>query len=225
MGEVPHRPKYWALNSSVVKDPGFPERVGSIYMELPINDQPLIDQFLAAEQCDTAPVIEMLRDMLWMGWPDQAMLDFFVTVWKANQKLAPDQRLRIVLVDMKRPWKDIQEREDWSKYDVDRNRFMAENILADLKQHPQDKRNALFIVGAGHAMVDFKYFEGSPVTSAGWHLREALGPDAIYAIFPHMPVQTNWGRVDGPFRLGLCRGGMPADRLSVVSRPLWPTAV
>ena len=31
-------------------------------------DQPLVDRFLAADKYNPKPVIEMLRDMLWMGY-------------------------------------------------------------------------------------------------------------------------------------------------------------
>lgn len=48
MGEVHNRPRYWAFNSSLVRDKAFAERVGVIYMKLPSNDQGLVEQFLAA---------------------------------------------------------------------------------------------------------------------------------------------------------------------------------
>jgi len=35
LGEVHHRPRYWAFNSSLVRDKAFAERAGVIYMELP----------------------------------------------------------------------------------------------------------------------------------------------------------------------------------------------
>ncbi len=141
MGEVHHRPRYWEFNSSLVTEPDFPKYVGTIYMELPSNGQELVDKFLAAEDCNTVPVIEMLRDMLWMGWPDQPMLDFFKTVWQVNQELEPQQRLRIVLVDMQRPWTKITKRQDWAQYErVDRDRQMADNVLRDIRQHPKGYR-------------------------------------------------------------------------------------
>jgi hypothetical protein len=204
MGEIHHRPRYWAFNSSLVTDPDFAEHVGVIYMELPSNDQDLVNEFLAGPDCNTVPVVRILRDNLWMGWPDQPMLDFFVKVWMVNQNLPAGQKIRIVLVDMQRPWGKIQQRNDWAQYElVNRDRQMADNILADFRQHSQDKRNAFFIVGCGHTMLNFKYFEGSPVTSAGWYLRNDLGPDKVYAIFQHGCVMTNWGRVDGRLCLGL----------------------
>ena len=144
-------------------------------MELPSNDQDLVDKFLAGKECDTTPVIEMLRDNLWMGWPDQPMLDFFTTVWMVNQNLEHKQQLRIVLVDMERPWGKIQKKEEWQSYDVNRDEFMADNITRDLHRHPEGNRNALFIVGVGHAGLNLKFFEGSPVTTVGWYLRNQLG--------------------------------------------------
>lgn len=59
-----------------------------------MNDQALVDRFLAADTLDSTLIIEMLRDMLWMGWPDQAMLEFFEAVWQVNRNLAPAQRIR-----------------------------------------------------------------------------------------------------------------------------------
>lgn len=221
VGEIHHRPRYWALLGDLVAKPDFARQVGTIYMELPSNDQSFIDEFLAADRLDTAPVIETLRDNLWMGWPDQAMLDFFVAVWKANQPLPPDRRMRIVLADMARPWKEIRRRNDWNKYDVDRNRFMADTILRDRREHQGDRRHAVFIVGAAHAMLDLKYpDETTPMRSAGWHLRQALGPEAVWAIFPHGPVQTNAGQVSGRIAQGLFDSAFAAHDNRPVAFPL-----
>lgn len=204
MGETHHRPRYWAFNSSLVKDTRFADAVGVIYMELAANNQPLIDQFLAAVELDTEPVIDTLRSFSYMGWPDKPMLDFFATVWRTNQTLPPQKRLRIVLVDMQRPWDKIKKRADLAQYRVNRDEFMAQNILRDLRDHPEDRRNALFAVGCGHAMLDLKRADAkTSVRSAGWHLRQNLGIDAVYAILQHGPSQTNMGEVHGRVCLGL----------------------
>lgn len=210
VGEIHHRPRYWAFNCSLMTEPDFPRHVGAIYLELPSNDQHLVDTFLAGDDCDTTPVIEMLRDMLIMGWPDQAMLDFFVTVWMRNRNLSPEQRLRVVLVDMQRPWSQIEQRKDWRRYSTDRDKLMADNILQDVREHPAETRHGLFIVGVGHTALNLKYLPDFPAKSAGWYLREALGPDHVYAIFQHRPVQTNMGRVDGRLCLGLFESAFAA---------------
>lgn len=216
MGEVHHRPRYWAFNQSLVRDKAFAERVGVIYLELPGNDQDLVDQFLAGPKCDPQPIIEMLRDMLWAGWPDQPMLDFFKAVWEVNQSLPQGQQLRVVLVDMARPWKTIASREDWRKYDGDRNEIMAANVQRDLRKHAADGRHALFIVGWMHAMKKLSTPSGEPIQSAGWRLGETLGATNVFAVFPHCPVMSNLGEVQGRLALGLFESAFAA----MTNRPM-----
>lgn len=203
MGEVHHRPRYWEFNRSLVCEGAFAHQVGAIYMELPSNDQSLVEQFLANPKYEPQPIIEMLQDMLWMGWPDQPMLNFFKAVWEANQSLPDQQKLRIVLVDMARPWKEIASREDWRKYDGDRNEIMAANVQYDMREHEADRRHALFIVGWLHATKHLFAPGGEPIKSAGWRLREALGETNVFAVFPHCPVMSNMGQVQGRLALGL----------------------
>lgn len=204
IGEIHHRPLYWAFNSSLASNEKFPKLAGTIYLELPSDKQKLVDKFLAGDKCDEELIIDVLRSFFWNGWPDQAMLDFFTTVWKTNQNLKPKDRLRIVLVDMERPWKKIKKRKDWRRYNVDRDKYMADNILKDIEKHPGEKRNSLFLVGVGHTALNFNisYFGDIPQKTAGWYLRQALGED-VYAIMQHRCVMTNNGRVDGRLQLGL----------------------
>ncbi len=203
LGEVHNRQRYWTFNAALVRSPAFARHVGAIYLELPCNDQPLIDQFLAAPKYDPAPVIDTLRDMFEFGWPDQPTVEFCQAVWESNHSLPKDQRVRIVLADMARPWKEIQKRADWRKYDVDRNKFMAEQIAGDLREHAQDSRHALFIVGYMHATKDLRNPDGEPFKSTGWHLCQTLGATNVFAMFPHSPVISNRGEVDGRLALGL----------------------
>ncbi len=201
IGELHHRPTYWALNCRVVRDPRFSMTTGTVYMELPMHAQELVDQFLTAEQLDTAPVIKMLRDNLWTGWPDQPMLDFFVAVWETNQLLDETQRIRIMLVDMPRPWKDWIREGSLSKQRIDRDKLMADNVLADMTSSA-DKRHALFIVGYSHLEILRLAGHDSPIKKSGWYLREALGEE-IYSILQHGPVISNMGDVFGRTCLGL----------------------
>ena len=210
LGEVHNRPRYWALNTALVRSPEFRRTVGAIYLEFPINDQPLLDRFLASPTNDPGPVIEMLRDMFELGWPDQPTVEFCQAVWEANQNLPQEEWVRIVLVDMERPWSRIQKREDWRQYDVDRDAFMAQNILRDQQAHASDQRHALFIVGWMHALKNLTDAAGEPMKSASWHLRAALGETNVLAVFPHCPVMANRGAVSGRLGLGLFESAFAA---------------
>lgn len=203
LGEVHNRQRYWAFNTALVRAPAFARTAGVIYLELPSNDQPLMDRFLAAPEYDPAPVIDVLRDMHEFGWPDQPTLEFCRAVWEVNQSLPEEHRLRIVLADIARPWKDIQQRTDWGRYNVNRNEFMAVQIERDLRDHAQDSRHALFIVGYLHAPKNLTLPEGTAFQSAGWHLSQALGDTNVFAVFPHSPVTSDRHQVDGRLALGL----------------------
>jgi hypothetical protein len=202
MGEVHNRPAYWAFNSELVRDPAFARAVGTIYLELPSNHQQNIEAFLSRDTCQEDLVIQMLRDFFELGWPCKPTLEFFVAVWEVNQKLPGDQRLRVRLVDMQRPWEKIQKRQDWRAYDVDRDQFMAENVLADSRTCP-DKRHGFFVVGMGHAREELRCADQTtPCRSTGWYLKQALG-EQLFTIFQHAPVMTNRGVTSGRLALGL----------------------
>jgi hypothetical protein len=203
IGEIHDRPVYWAFNSGLAADPEFSRHIKAVYMEFPMNDQPLIDKFLADKTLNTEPVVQMLRDMFEQGWPDQPTVEFFEAVWKANQLQDGANKVRIVLVDMQRPWDKIESRADWRRFEpASRDKLMADNIQADLKAHEVDKRHALFLVGGAHASLNLA-LDDSPVESAGWYLRKALGPGNVYSIMQHRPIMTNSGRVDGRPCMGL----------------------
>lgn len=105
LGEVHNRPRYWSFNTALIRTPAFARHAGVVYLELPYDHQPLMDEFLASPKFDPAPVIDVLRDLFEFGWLDQPTLDFCQAVWEVNQSLPKEQRQRIVLVDMARPWK------------------------------------------------------------------------------------------------------------------------
>ena len=220
LGEVHNRQRYWAFNAALVRSREFVEHVGVIYLELPCNDQSMRDRFLAAPKYDPAPVIDVLRDMHEFGWPDQTTLEFCQAVWQVNQSLPKAQRLRIVLADIARPWRDIRKREDWAKYDVDRNEFMASQIARDLREHAQDPRHALFIVGYGHAMKNVRDPGEGPSKTAGWHLCQTLGETNVFAVFPHSPVTSDHQEVDGRLALGLFETAFAARSNRPMAFPL-----
>ena len=199
VGETHHRPVYLALLTEVVTAPEFAG--GVVYLELPANRQQEVDEFLAKDKLDEQLVIKALRDMMENGWPDQSTLDLFVKVWKANQGRKADQRVRIVLADMPRPYEKVTKPDDFRPwYRIDRNEYMADSVQRDLLG-PSKGRKALFIVGFYHAIEGMRLpVGGFPLHSAGWRLRQAF-PN-MYTVLEHGPVQTNNGQVSGRAALG-----------------------
>ena len=220
MGEVHHRPRYWAFNASLVEAAAFPRHVGVIYLEQPWGHQALVDQFLSSPQLDPQPLITVLRDTVLTGWPDQPMLDFFITVWKVNRSLPPEQKLRLVLVDPHPVWRNVDDRLDIVLSDQFRDQRMAKVILKDLRAHRDDRRHGLFIVGMVHAPLDVSGYDGSPVVTAGSRLRQELGTHAVCAIHQHRPVRFSGAeRLERP-ALGLFDSAFAALQFRPIAFPL-----
>ena len=203
LGELHARQVQWQFAQSVVAHPDFARHVGAIYLEMPVDHQALVDKYIASQRCDPEPIIEVFRSFWEEGWPMQSWLDFFTTVWTVNQTLPQGQRIRIVFTDCRRPWKDIEKKSDWDKYEKesDRDPLMARTILNDRREHAGDKRNGLFIVGYSHAGLNFETMSGDPIKTAAWYLREALG-GGVYSILPHTPGE-NGNEIRGRRCLGL----------------------
>jgi len=220
MGEFHNRPQYWAFNTSLVEAASFPRNVGVIYLELTSADQAMVDEFLSSSRPDPQPVVEMMRDLLEHGWPDQPTLDFFISVWKVNQSLSPEQRLRIVLVDPRAAWRDVHERDEAFKGEVYRDRKMADNILQDLQAHRHDPRHGLFIVGAMHARRGWNVYTGHSLGTSGSRLRKKLGPQAVYAIIQHREVRFRDSKRTQRAALGLFDSAFAALDCRPVAFPL-----
>ena len=202
-GEVHNRVASWALLDALVRDPAFPERVGTIYMELPRHAQPLMDRFLVGRTLDVEPVREILRSVFQTGWPCKDEVDFLAAVWTVNHGLPPAKRLRVVLVDQSWDWSEVKTKQDLGKLESDRDALMADAILADLKTK-SDPRHALFQVGCLHLPSGLIHpTTHVPYPSAGQRLRSALGA-RLFTVIQHAPVMGNrGGQLDGRVRRGL----------------------
>lgn len=203
VGHVPNRPSYWRFLADAVEDPRFAQRTGVIFVQFPSNDQALVDRFFSADSPDTVPLIEMLRNADWMGCPDQAVLEFFQSVWKANQPLPAAKRVRVVLIDQQRPWKLIREAGDLRAYDVNRDEAMAHLVLRDRLQHSRDLRSGWMIVDFTSAMRNLRWrADDKPVKTAAWNISQVLGEDC-FSIVEHLPQISSRGTVSGRAARGL----------------------
>lgn len=202
-GEIRHRPAYWKLLSDTVEDSRFAEHVGVIFLQLPENNQALVDKFLDAASLDPAPIVELMHQVDWMGNPDASLLDFFTSVWRTNQPLARERRVRIVLVDSPMPWKVILTPADLRAYDIAHDTQIAHAILRHFVFNPGDTRNTLCILDAAQACKNLRWrADDSPMRTAGWRLSEVLGTQC-FSVMEHSPQITDHGTVIGRVGEGL----------------------
>lgn len=195
-GEIHNRPPSWELCRNVIRSKSFSENTGTIFLELSAHKQKEIDLFLESKTLDVSLIQNVFREtfdvQFWAG-----MYDFLIDVWNVNQYLNSNSKIRVVAVDIPRPYSILKTSNDFlnhfQKFE-NRDSFMAETIMNFLDKST-DKRNSLFIVGALHVCKSFR--------SAGGLLTDKFSNDSVYTIFTHCPIISNDGNVPG-----LIRGGM-----------------
>jgi hypothetical protein len=204
IGQVPHRPAYWAQLSEALRDPRFARDVQTIFLPLPANEQAAMDEFLASKSIDASGAINLLRDAGWMGEPDAALLDFMVEIRRANQLLADgSRRLRVVLVGAPLDLAALPDQPTTRSAAADADGALAERVLADMKAHESDPRHFMLLVDAIHAPRNIRQREsGEPIRTAGWHLARTLGGEC-FIILEHAPQMSASGSVLGRTRRGL----------------------
>lgn len=208
-GEVHRRKASWDLLRQVVADPAFSSQVGTIFLELSSDAQETLDAFLAAPERDPKRLWSVFQNVQIDGWYDRGMYEFLDDLWTLERRLAPDRRIRVVAVDEPRPFATFRTGEDVQRHfrnALDRNTQMAGTIARTLAA-TTDTRNALFIVGVGHAFKSrvpgFAVGRAEPAPSAAAQLADRLGPRQVFTIFQHTPIISNNGTVHGLIRHGV----------------------
>jgi len=209
-GEVHRRKVSWDFLTSVLYDPRFPEKVGIVFVELPSYQQSEFDRFYASKELDTEILLEIMRSEQIYGWWDRGEYEFLITIWKLNQTLPANKKIKVIAVDEQLPYKLLKTAEDFNKSEEnlsDRNTNMA-NIIEHTIKTKTDKRNCLFTVGYGHAYKSHVPGVAStpqgqePALTAGAQLVQRLSDENVFVVLQHVPMGTNSGF------LGLIRQGL-----------------
>lgn len=210
-GEVHRRQVSWDLLRETIKDPQFAKIVGTVFLELPSNQQPEFDRFYANEKLDTEIVLNILRSQQIYGWWDKGEYEFLVDLWHVNQKLPKKERILVIGADEQPSYQSIHTPEELNTFmrtSEDRNEHMANTIERIIKSKP-DKRNNLFIVGYMHAYksdvpTNFpEYTRADPKFSAGAELSKRFSKEDVFVVFQHSPIMDNSGNLFGEIRQGL----------------------
>ena len=210
-GEIHRRERSWNLCKSIIKDPKFALSTGTVFMELSAHKQNVIDSFLAKEKMDTELVLNIFREVQIDGWYDKGMYEFILEIWKTNKTLPAEKRIKIVAVDIPRPFSTFKTGNEQKKFfDAvgDRNAHMANTIEKYISSN-KNTRNYFFIVGAGHvyksSVPGFASASSGaePMGTAGSLLKNKFKAGVVFTIFTHCPITENNGKLHGRIRKGL----------------------
>ena len=210
-GELHRRKASWDLLRTVIHDPHFAERAGTIFMELSSDKQEDLNRYFDNEELDAGIILDIFRDVQINGWYDKGMYEFLVDAWKMNKNLSKTKKVQVVAVDEPRPFRSFttqEELEDHFNKILDRNTQMAK-IISETISAQKDRRHSLFIVGEAHAYkssvpgiaVGRRHKESPPTAAA--QLSKTFSPQEVFSIFQHGPIISNNGTIHGKIRNGL----------------------
>lgn len=208
-GEVHRRKASWDLLRKIVAAPQFAERVGTVFLELSSDAQPALDAFFESARPAPDGLWSIFQNTQIDGWYERGLFEFLTDLRARHRALPANRRLRIVAVDIARPFGSIRTAEEMERHfssAPDRNSQMAARILESLRT-TRDGRNALFVVGVGHAFRSgapgIASGQRNPKPSAAAQLVEALGSSRVFTIFQHAPIIGNDGTIHGLVRQGV----------------------
>ena len=135
-GELHRRKISWDFLTSILHDPRFTEKVGTVFVELPSYQQSEFDRFYASKALDTEILLEIMRSELYYGWWDRGEYEFLINIWKLNQTLPSNKQIKVVSVDEQPPYKLLRTAEDYKQSVAslpDRNTNMANVVEKTLQ--------------------------------------------------------------------------------------------
>lgn len=205
-GELHRRKVSWDMLKRLIALPGFADKVGHVFLELPSWCQPEMDRFMAAATPESDIVLQIFREEQPNGWWDRGEYEFICDLWALNHKLPHDRKIKVVLADYQIPYSLTTSAEQHEE--EDRNTHMADVIERTLSA-TGDTRGALFLVGCAHAYKSAQEGIASAAhgkdsqKTAGAQLADRLGADNVFTVFQHMMSGDNSGRNRQPLRGGV----------------------
>jgi hypothetical protein len=189
-GEIHRRQLSWNLLKSLINQTDFPQKCGTIFLELPYYNNLLFDKIMQSNELDTLSIFKILGSEQQYGWQDKGEYEFIKEVWKINKKTK--NKIKIIPVDYQINWDNIRTKnsDDYhtfvrNNFTRDRDSIMAQIIYNHIINKP-DKRNCLFIVGQDHAR---KSSPNMPA-KAGTLLKELMGKN-VFSITSHSLINDN----------------------------------
>lgn len=182
--------------------PDFSKACGTIFMELPSREQPTMDLFLGTDKLNGELILNIFRNEQLHGWWDKGEYDFICDIWRLNQLLPQEKRIKIQLVDFQIPYSQIQTAEEYREAIMraeNRNTHMADVIEQYIKKK-SDTRGCLFLVGCAHvfksnvAGIASAGGDGKEEMTAGAQLAQRFGSKNVFTVFQHVLPCDNSGR-------------------------------
>ncbi len=194
----------------IISDEKFIDSVGIIFVEVGVStEQDNVDEFLNSENLSEKEIekkaLEIYRNIPFLAsWDKTSYYDFLIELYKINQNLEPDNKIKLFYSDIPFSWEKTKTQDEYKQM-MDtistRDSVMAAQIIHNFDKIKSDrKKKALLILNYRHGFLNIKYnSSGKKADNAGRYLKEKykerIASVLINDIFPNIneeyyPIQN-----------------------------------
>lgn len=182
----------WDFIYDVIRNPAFIDKVGNVFTEYGhIGMQDFMNKFMATDSLDEKEVhehiLQITRNMpVHPAWTGYNWYNYLNRLYNLNQTLSPEKRIQHHFTDAAVDWSAITTTKDYEEYEHkylwNRDKIMAENLIAEMKRLSNTAKKplkCLVVMNYRHAM-DFT--DGQPNIeriNTYEYLKDSLGNRAV----------------------------------------------
>ena len=146
---------------ALLSDPRFPMKVNDLIVEFGNSRyQSVVDRYVAGEPVSENELRATWRNALFfMVWDRPIYEQVFQKIREVNQKLTPDHRVRILLVEPPFEWSAVTSAMEFNRLDLQRDQYYADRIEREVLSRG---RKAVAIFGTLH-FLRTPYWTGAAV--------------------------------------------------------------
>lgn len=165
----------------------------AVVLEVPADEQPYIDAFLARAEEDAAALLNRTRAVREEAGPGRSFLDIYRMIWRVNQEVGAARRIRVIAADHPRwPPPEGTSPQDLAALFAARAEHMAHRLDEELLHIMPDARVLIFVDGylalqRSHGRLGFAGGSAVRVDWLGERLRERA-PAGIRTILVDAPT-------------------------------------
>lgn len=191
------------LAASAIRKIASESGLDAVIVEVGADQQPYIDQYLDRAPENAAVLLSHPRTVREPGSATRAMLDVYHTVWQINEKLGPDERIRIIAADLPGwPETGATSMAETASKMAERSAHMQSVIDARVLSTIPTARMLVFMTGlhglkSGSVMLQAG--GGATVTVEPLAARLAASTDEVFTFLVDAPAAGTTGREVAPY--------------------------
>jgi hypothetical protein len=175
----------------------------AVILEIGADQQGYIDQYFDRAPEDASVLMSHPRTLREPGAATRAYLEIYHTIWTINQKLGPDERIRVIAADVEGSGAgDVQSPAEAAKWLSDRAEFMEQMIQQRVLSTIPTARILVFMTGFNvlkHGEIALQTGGSVPVNVTPLAKRLSGSTDEAYSVIVDAPSGGTTGRQVAPY--------------------------